>query len=170
MSQASKKVDWCIAKAKRELSEGKSHRGLVEGKSNEEKARDHLRKAEHNLSAILYFDKGGFSDWSMSAAFYSMYHCFLAIAVKFGYESRNQECTAALIRHLNEIGKIKLDEKFIKALESYDVSEAQENTIIEKREEYTYGTSMEVKNREDLKKSIELCKDCLLATKSIING
>lgn len=168
MSHAKNKVDWCIKKAKKELKEGKKHRGLVKADSNLTEARKHLVKAEHNLAAIEYFDKGGFSDWSMSATFYCIYHCFMAIAAKFGYESRNQECTVALIKYLKEQKQIDLEDKFIESLEAYDDSERHESGIIEKREFYTYGTTTSIDNKEEVKKSINLCKNCLNQTKEII--
>ncbi len=89
MSEAKNKVEWCLKKAKKELEASKKHRGLVKAKPNLEEAKKHVAKAEHNFKAALSFEKTGFSDWSVSAAFYTIYHCFLAIIVKFGYESRN---------------------------------------------------------------------------------
>src|SRR3989344_5954079 len=109
MTQTEKKVEWCIRKAEKELKEGKKHRGLIKIENNIEEAKKHIDKAEHNLRAISYFNDGRFSDWSMSAVFYCIYHCFLAIALKFGYESRNQECTISLIKSLKETGKINID-------------------------------------------------------------
>src|SRR3989344_9497102 len=100
MSQSKNKVKWCLKKAEDELKEGGKHRGLVKAKSDLNKARKHLLKAEHFLRATMYLKKGNFSDISTSTLFYSMYHCLLAIAAKFGYESRNQECTFALIYYL----------------------------------------------------------------------
>ena len=170
MSHAKNKVDWCLKKAKKEISEGKKHRGLVETDEDIESARKHIEKAEHNLAAITYFDKGGFSDWSMSAVFYCIYHCFLAISAKFGYESRNQECTIALIKYLKEHGKINIDNEFIKALESYDEKERYESNVIEKREAYTYGTTISIDNKVEIEKSIKMCKDCLNQTKEIVFG
>lgn len=154
MTETSHKVDWCLEKAKKELQLKKKHRGLVKQEPDIENAKNHIIKAEHNLSAISYFDKGGFSDWSMSATFYSIYHCFLAIAAKFGYESRNQDCTIALIKSLKENKQIELDSKFIEALENYDEQNIQ--NVIEKRELYTYGTTLSVKR--SLNKSI--CETC----------
>ena len=72
----------------------------------------HISKAKHYLRAMDYNIKGGFSDVAVSNAFYAMYHSLLAIAVKFGYESRNQECTFSLISYLIEENKIDLD-KFL---------------------------------------------------------
>ena len=166
MTEASHMVDWCLKKAKKELQLNKKHRGLVKRESDMEEARNHIIKTEHDLSAITYFDKGGFSDWSMSAAFYSIYHCFLAIVAKFGYESRNQECTIALIKSLKETKQIELDNIFIEALKNYDEQDMQ--NVIEKREFYTYGTTLSVEDKEEIKKSIQLCKDCILQTRRII--
>src|SRR3989344_4121270 len=93
MSQASKHIEWCLDKANREIEECKKlgkrtkHRGLLKTNPNINEAKQHLAKAEHNLDGITRFKEIGFSDWSMSAGFYCIYHCFLAIAAKFGYES-----------------------------------------------------------------------------------
>src|SRR3990167_8583795 len=112
MPQASKHVKWCLNKAKKEIEECKKlgkrikHRGLLNIELDIEGARKHIEKAEHNLNAISKFKEIGFSDWSIAAGFYSIYHCFLAIAIKFGYESRNQICTIALMELLKEEGKI----------------------------------------------------------------
>ena len=129
MSQASKHVKWCITKAKREIEESKKlgkspkHRGLLGIKPDIEEARKHVAKAEHNLKAISRFKETGFSDWSIAAGFYSIYHCFLAVAYRFGYESRNQTCTIALIEWLNEERKIRIDTKFIDMLKYADIEE-----------------------------------------------
>ena len=167
MSHAKNKVEWCLRKAEKELEDGKKHRGLLKKEIDEEEAIKHLRKAEHNLSAVEYFNKGGFSDWSMSAIFYCIYQCFLAIASKFGYESRNQECTIFLIKWLKEQGKIEIYNRFIDALETQNEEERHETSIIEKREFYTYGTTIETE-KEEIQRNIKLCKDCLDQTRSII--
>ena len=133
MSQASKHLDWCLNKAKREIEECKKqgkiikHRGLIKIKPDIIEAEKHLKKAEHNFNAIGSFQETGFSDWSISAGFYCIYHCFLAIAAKFGYESRNQECTISLIECLKEEGKININSKFIEILKHQDIEEIQEN-------------------------------------------
>lgn len=167
MSHAKNKVEWCLKKAEREQKEGKKHRGLIKVEPNEEEAKKHIKKAEHNLSAVDYFNIGGFSDWSISAVFYCIYQCFLAIASKFGYESRNQECTVSLIKYLKEQKKIEIENRFIEAVESYDEQERHETTVIEKREFYTYGTTIEA-GKEEIQESIQLCKDCLDQTRDIV--
>lgn len=167
MSHTENKVDWCLKKAEKELKEGKKHRGLRKIEPDINETRKHITKAEHNLSAIDYFDSGGFSDWSMSAVFYCIYHCFLAILSKFGYESRNQECTITMIKNLKEQGKIDIDEKFIESLESEKEDERHETNVIEKRELFTYGTSVSI-DKSEIEKSISLCKDCLDKTRKIV--
>jgi uncharacterized protein (UPF0332 family) len=102
MSEMDNKVKWCLNKAEKELKIGSIHRGLVKIELSVENAKEHLRKAEHNFKAISAFKDIGFCDWSISAGFYVIYHCFLAICVKFGYESRNQECTIALVQKLKD--------------------------------------------------------------------
>jgi len=169
MSQASNKVKWCLNKAKRELEKSDLHRGLVKVERNLELAEQHIIKAEHNLKAAIYFEKGGFSDWSASAFFYCIYHCFLAILRKFGYESRNQECTIAMIEMLKEENKIDIDEKFIDALKIANVEEMQENNIIKLRENFQYGVDLEFKEKQEFNKLVDLCKEVIYKTRDIIH-
>ena len=102
MSKAKSKVEWCLRKAEKELKESGSHRGLVESEPDFNKAREHIKKAERYLNATEFINKGGYSDIATGTVFYAMYHCLLAISVKNGYESRNQECTFALMNKLIE--------------------------------------------------------------------
>ncbi|MFH1848786.1 MAG: HEPN domain-containing protein [archaeon] len=106
-------------KAKKEIAEGMSHRGLVKTGPDREEAMKHLKKAQHNYKAVLAFENTGFPDWSVSAVFYTIYHCFLAIIRKFGYESRNQECTIALIENLKEEEKIKMGVEIIESVKNH---------------------------------------------------
>jgi len=168
MSEASNKVKWCLNKAKRELEESKLHRGLVKIEENKELANKHITKAEHNLKAALYFEKGGFSDWSASAFFYCIYHCFLAIARKFGYESRNQECTIAVIEVLKEEGKIDIDGRFIDTLKIEKAEERHESNAIKLRENFQYSTNLDFKEKKEFNNLVELCKEAINKTRDII--
>src|SRR3989344_4781089 len=174
MSQASKHVEWCLNKAKKEVEECKKlgkrskHRGLLKTDPDINEAMKHLEKAEHNLNGITKFKEIGFSDWSMSAGFYCVYHCFLAIAAKFGYESANQACTISLMRCLKETNKIKLDEKFIELLEHEDLEEVKENSIIDMREDYTYGIQVSVKDETRLNDMKKTCKELFDVAKEIV--
>ena len=174
MSQASKQVDWCLNKAKKEIEECKKlgkrakHRGLLKVNPNMEEAKKHLAKAEHDFDGITRFKEIGFSDWSISAGFYCIYHNFLAIATKFGYESSNQTCTIALMHHLKETGKIDLDEKYIEALEYEEMEEVKENSVIGLREDYTYGVQVTVKDETKINQLKQICKELIDITKEII--
>ena len=174
MSQASKHVEWCLNKAKKEIEECKKlgkrakHRGLLKTDPDLDEAKRHLAKAEHDFDGITKFREIGFSDWSMLAGFYCIYHNFLAIAAKFGYESSNQTCTIALMRFLKETGKINLDEKFIEALEYEELEESKENSVIELREDYTYGVQITVKDEAKINQLKEVCKELVDITKEII--
>jgi len=169
MSHASNKIKWCLNKAKKELEESDLHRGLIKTQENIELAQKHIIKAEHNLKSAIYLEKGGFSDWSTSSFFYCIYHCFLAILRKFGYESRNQECTISVIEMLKEEGKIDIDEKIINNLKITKTEEMHESNIIKLREEFQYSTDLNFKGKEEFNKLIELCKEAINKTKEIIH-
>jgi len=174
MSQASKRVEWCLNKAKKEIEECKKlgkrpkHRGLLKANPDLDEAKKHLAKAEHNLEGITTFRKVGFSDWSMSAGFYCIYHCFLAIAAKFGYESANQTGTISLMRFLKESNLIQLDEKFIELLEYEEMEDIKENSVIDMREDYTYGVQIMVKDEAKINNLKNTCKELIDITKQII--
>lgn len=171
MTHAKNKVRWCLNKAEREIEEGRRHRGLVKVKPDEGRARGHIEKAEHNLKATLCLRKGGFTDWCSATIFYTIYHCFLSILAKFGYESRNQECTFALIRSLIEDGLIGLEKEDINKISGLDVEEKQESpkakTAINVREEYQYTTELSLED-ETLNELLDLSRKILDKTKTII--
>jgi len=176
MSRASKHVKWCLNKAKKEIEEceqrgkRKKHRGLLEIEPDIEAAKKHIEKATHNLNLIDILEKQGFSDWSVNAAFYAIYHCFLAIASKFGYESRNQTCTVSLIEHLKEEGKIDINDKYIDMLKYAEVEEEKDSSIIEMREEFTYGIKVSTQDKKRIKELVEECKTLIDIAKEIVYG
>ncbi len=174
MSQASKQVKWCLNKAKKEIEECKKlgkrqkHRGLLKIKPDIDEARKHIQKAEHNLKAVIRFREIGFSDWSISAGFYCIYQCFLAIAAKFGYESGNQTCTIALVEYLKEEGKIEIDTNFIDMLKHEEMEKVQESKLIDLREDYAYSAKVSIEDETKIEELIETCKELIDATKNII--
>ena len=108
-----------------------------------------MRKAEHNLRATLYLQEGGFTDWCSSGFFYTIYHCFLAILKKFGYESRNQECTFAVIANLIEQKKIPFSLDLLEKVSTLSKSQpVLSSTVLNMREEYQYGTKMTLEEKE----------------------
>jgi len=168
MSQATKKVNWCINKAQDELKEKGTHRGLVRVKPDLGKARDFISKAEHYLKATEYLKEGNFSDISASTVFYSIYHCLLAIAEKFGYESRNQDCTFALIYSLIEEGKIDFDVNVLNRIASLDAKQGDEKTSVGVREQFQYGTDLSLKDSL-YKELVDLAKEVIMKAKEILN-
>ncbi|MFH0752709.1 MAG: hypothetical protein V1914_03895 [archaeon] len=164
MKQTDNKIKWCLKKAKKELAQSRKHRGLIKIEPDIEEAKKHIIKAEHNALAIITAEKARLTDWSVNAAFYTIYHCFLAIITKFGYESRNQECTIALIKKLKEENKIKLDKDIITAFEPEEHETSQESNIIQMRENFQYGTETSIEDQK-LKTLKELCRRTIEQTK-----
>lgn len=174
MSQASRRVEWCLNKANKEIEECKKlgkrakHRGLLKIKPDINEAKQHIKKAEHNFKAVSCFREIGFSDWSISAGFYCMYQCFLAIAVKFGYKSKNQTCTTALVEYLKEEGKIDINNKFIDMLKHEEMEKVQESKIIDMREDYAYSVKISVEDETKINDLIKDCKEIIDVTKNIV--
>ena len=167
MSHAKNKIEWCLKKAETELKTSNKHRGLININPDLEKAKKHIKKAEHNLELMIYLRNSKYSDWCSSAAFYSAYHCLLAIISKFGYESRNQECTFALIFYLIETKKINMDKKLIEKIYVLEAKEVMEATTTEIREQYQYGTELSFKD-DIFKEILDITKKILGKAKEII--
>ncbi|MEK6896789.1 MAG: hypothetical protein AABX12_05020 [Nanoarchaeota archaeon] len=173
-SQSSKHLDWCLRKAEKELEECKKqkkklrHRGLRKIEANQKLALEHINKARHYLKALQLLRKQGFSDIAVSMGFYSLYHCFLAIGTRFGYESKNQTYTIALIESLQEEGRISLKPEIIEYMKYEEEQNDRDNSVIELREDYTYGVDLEVRNKDQLDRIEKLCIDLLDATAGII--
>jgi len=164
MAHLENKLEWCLNKAKKE---GDKHRGLKEVQPDIAKANKHIDKANRNLKAMVYLVKGNFLDWAVSASFYSMYHCLLAILTKHGYESRNQECTFVAVESLIKNKKVDLDIKLLRKIASFE-EELDKEDIVTLREEFQYGIEAvldESKIKEllnDTKEFIEIVKEILI--------
>jgi len=138
MVHAENKLEWCINKAKKE---GEKHRGIRIVKPDSAQAERHIVKAQHNLKTMLLLIKSNSLDWAVNASFYTMYHCCLAILAKFGYESRNQDCTFAAIETLISEKKISLPIEKLRRISSPDRQETLDSEeVIELREDAQYGT------------------------------
>lgn len=131
---------------------GERHKGLKRVDITKDRIDGHLDKAIHNFKAMTAFQKIGFSDWSASAAFYTLYHCLLALIAKEGYESRNQSCTFALITDMIEKGKISLTKSDLKEIFDKDVTIDLEhsNKILDLRENWQYSTKTALEEEEFL--------------------
>jgi uncharacterized protein (UPF0332 family) len=99
--------------------------------------------------------------------FYSIYHCLLAIITKFGFESRNQECTFALIYHLIEEGKLDFKKEMLEKIASFHTEKSIEPTSVNIRENYQYGTKLSIK--EDIyQELLDLAKEVMSLAKEEI--
>jgi len=95
-----------------------------------------------------------------------MYQCFLAITAKVGYESSNQTCTISLIEYLIEEEKINLDKRFVSYFK-YEEEEKVTDSIIEMREQYTYGNELKAeKSKIDF--FVKECKELIDIVKTIV--
>lgn len=166
MTHAENKVEWCLKKAEKDLGDG-LHRGLIKVNPSVVLAQKHLEKAEHNLKAAQFFNDNNYSDWSASGFFYCIYHGLLAIIRKNGYESRNQECTLAVVEMLIENGTIALDKKFLNML---NIAKAKdlEHSLIKVREEFQYGTDTSYKEIEEFEYFVKICQEMINLAKGII--
>jgi len=153
MSTHKRKLDWCLVNKSR----------MKEIKPDNKLSEEHIRKAKHNLQAMDYNIKGGFSDWAVSQSYYAMYHALLAVLFKVGYESKNHECTINAVEFLIEEGKIELDKDdiaFIRTTEQMTKKDAKSL-----REEFQYGIATSVnkillnymvKNAKEIVEKIEV--------------
>ncbi len=167
MTHAENKLDWCLKKAEKE---GRKHRGLREIKPDQHKADDHIKKAEHNLEVMQNLIQKGFNDWAINASFYTHYHCLLAVLQKFGYESRNQECTFAAIENLIEKEKIALKKSDLYKIFATDREERLEDAdIVSLRERFQYGTET-LYEEPRIQELLEQTKAFIEKTKSILQS
>ena len=158
MSKIEKKFDWCLKKGI-----GDKHKGIVKIEPDKTSSKNHIDKALHNLKAFDH-NKESFPDWAISAAFYTMYHSFLAILFRLGYESRNQECTINAIEYFIENKTIALDRKCVEMARR--TSEMLPTDAKSLREEFQYGTETSVddeilrnlrENAVEVLESVQIC-------------
>ena len=70
---------------------------------------------------------------------------------------------------MKEQNKIELEDKFVEALKYHEeIKGRQENSVIELREDYQYGTKKEIDNQNRLQKIINLCLEIIEITKKEI--
>ena len=122
-----KKVEWCLTKASK---------GLKKVEPNVRAAKKHIITARESLQACNFMEKSNFSKWCASTIFYCVYHCFLAVLAKEGYDTENQDCTFAFIATLIEKGKYPFEMEDLEKIMSYDDEEGLRGF----RERFQYGT------------------------------
>jgi uncharacterized protein (UPF0332 family) len=136
----------------KEGEKGERHKGLRKIQISQETINGHVNKAIHNFNAMDTFYRAGYSDWSASASFYSLYHLLLALLSKKGLESRNQNCTFAVIEDMTDKGEISLTKEELKEIFDKDVTEdlQQSNKILDIRENMQYSVKTALKEQEFL--------------------
>ena len=139
-------LEWCMKDPKR----------LIKTKPDLELAQKHLKKSEYNYNILQTLEKLKIYDWALNVGFYAIYHCFLAILAKYGYESKNQSCTITVLLKLIEDGKLELDRDLVMQFDTLEVEKNMLNpTIRESRETSTYGVETSI-DLQQLKKIKEL--------------
>lgn len=149
----------------KEGEKGERHKGLRKMPYSEKEVNGHIQKAIHNFNAIDIFYKVGYSDWSASASFYSLYHLLLALISKKGFESRNQSCTFAMIENMIDKKEINLTKEELNEIYDKDITEDLEhsNKILDIREnmQYSIKTFLEKNEFEHLKQRTKFLFDKL---------
>ncbi len=121
-----------------------------------ELAQKHLKKSEYNYGVVQTLDRLKIYDWALNVGFYAIYHCFLAILAKYGYESRNQACTITVLLTLINEKKLNLDKDLVTQFDTFDVEKNIINpTVRESREISTYGVETSI-DLQQLKRVKEL--------------
>ncbi|MBI1973100.1 HEPN domain-containing protein [Candidatus Woesearchaeota archaeon] len=164
MMQTEKKIEWCFRKAEKE---GKKHKGLRKVEPNEEKVQEHLEKARRNLKLIDRLIEIKYADWAISAIFYSMYHCLLAVLWKHGYESRNQACTFAVMEKLITDKKIAITLDKLQSIQ--ESNNEHDETVVDMREYYQYGTETEV-DQEKLAQLQQQAKEFVVKVSTLLEA
>lgn len=147
MPQIDEHLKWCLKDQKR----------LIKTSPDLDLAQKHLKKSEHNYGVVQTLEKLNIHDWALNVGFYAIYHCFLAVLAKYGYQSRNQACTITVLLTLINEKKLDFDKDLISQFDTLDVEKNAENpTVRERRELSTYGveTSIDVQQLKRIKELI----------------
>ncbi len=147
MSQVDNHLRWCL----------NDERRLIKTKPDIDLAQKHLKKSEYNYGVVQTLEKLKIYDWALNIGFYSIYHCFLAILSKYGYESKNQLCTITALLNLIEQKKLNLDKDLVLQFDTLEVEkDVTSPTIRMEREISTYGveTSIDLQQLKHIKEMI----------------
>ena len=135
MAQIDNHLKWCLKDPTR----------LKEAKPDNDLAQKHLEKSEYNTNVMELLEQSKKYDWALNVGFYAIYHCFLGILAKYGYESKNQSCSITALLKLIEDKKLEFDKDLILQFDTLDVDkEAVSPTVRESRELSTYNVKTEV--------------------------
>ena len=146
MPQIDEHLKWCMKDPKR----------LIKTKPDLDLAQKHVKKSEYNYGVVQTLERLKIYDWAFNVGFYAIYHCFLAILAKYGYESRNQACTTTILLTLINEKKLDLDKEWVTQFDTLEVEKNITNpTVRERREISTYGVETSI-DLQQLKKVKEL--------------
>lgn len=146
MPQVDEHLKWCL----------KDPRRLIKTQPDLSLAQKHVNKSEYNYGIVQTLERLKIYDWALNIGFYAIYHCFLAILAKYGYESKNQACTITVLLNLINEGKLNLDKDLVAQFDTFDVEKKITNpTVRESRELSTYGVETSI-DLQQLKKIKEL--------------
>ena len=159
MPQIDKHLKWCL----------KDQRRLIKTKPDPDLAQKHLQKSEYNYSVVQTLERLKIYDWALNVGFYAIYHCFLALLAKYGYQSKNQACTITVLLTLINEKKLDLDKDLVTQFDTLDVEKNITNpTVRESRELSTYGVETSI-DLGQLKKIKELTLKVQRETIRILN-
>src|SRR3989339_889038 len=113
MPQIDHHLKWCL----------KDSRRLVKVKPDLDLAQKHLRKSEYNYGVLQALERLKIYDWALNVGFYAIYHCFLALLAKYGYQSRNQACTITVLLTLINEKKLELEKDLVTQFDTLGVEE-----------------------------------------------
>ena len=145
MPRIDEHLKWCL----------KDSRRLIKTKTDPDLARKHIKRSEYNYGIMQTLERLKIYDWAFNVGFYAVYHCFLAILAKHGYESRNQACTITVLITLINEKKLDLNKDLITQFDTLDAENITNPTIRESRELFTYGVETSI-DLQQLKKLKEL--------------
>jgi len=159
MPQIDEHLKWCLKDQKR----------LVKTRPDPDLAQKHIKKSEYNYGVVQTLERLKIYDWAFNVGFYAIYHCFLAILAKYGYESRNQACTITVLLTLIEDKRLDLDKDLVAQFDTLDVEKGITNpTVRERRELSTYGVETSI-DLHQLKRIKELIVEVQRETIRIVN-
>ncbi len=147
MSQVDTHLKWCL----------KDERRLVKTNPDFSLAQKHFKKSEYHYDVAQTLEKLKIYDWALNIGFYSVYHCFLAILSKYGYQSKNQSCTITILLSLIDQKKLNLDKSLVLKFDTLEIEkDMMHPTVRMKREISTYGveTSIDLQQLKNLKELI----------------
>lgn len=146
MPQIENHLKWCL----------KDPRRLIKEKPDLYLAQKHLEKSKYNYGVVQTLEGLKIYDWALNVGFYAIYHCFLGILRKYGYNSKNQSCTITVLLKLIDDKKLNLDKDLVSQFDTLYVEENLTNpTVRQEREISTYGVETSI-DLEQLKKIKEL--------------